>query len=1163
MRLTFILVLLITSIGYGQAELPPINTTSYGLNSHTNRDISYFTQTDSNKNVINLGTTERDSTHTDLVITKFDSNLNLSWQSRFSLDTDQSYDNPLDMYIASNNNVIIVGRSALNASVGGGLLFVVKYDKDGNLQWHKTIGNIDGSDYYDFSSYDSSFVDDVLRVSYTRYGESNNSPIYHITFDEAGNFSETLTTDFVNQGTKNTFKDGIFYSLVRINEDDGNFNEQYYLIRKSATIEEIYHLNYEDNFVFQYFTSVFDYYDLYVDDFENIFLIKSKVEGTGNVTYTKINKGGKIVYSVQLPENIYHIDSYLDVDDKLNLFYYDINSETVEKRIVDELGADSLLNQIAYSDYLGGDLKTSDAFFLASTTNNITLYNSDLNPVNSFQYSNFYELSDIVKIDDSNIATSGTIYDKIYPESDFLAQRNIYLEKINTTGIESAYMFSGEGTSKVVRPMVLVDHANNYWILSEEQTGPNNWQIGGSRSPINRSIYKYDSELNLIWRTELSHVLFTESDFLLDNQNNLYINTKGPGPNGYGYFVTKISPAGDVVFQEYSSDYGARQLHLNKDQNVIRVTWPIRNHSTYTDETHVYTHDAGTGELLNTLTIPGYEIIKSFTDSNGDSYMYMYAEEDPDSNNEHKLRLYKNLNEVFTIDPYVTGLNGMLQVGVHNSDIDNEGTLFIGSNGGHDDNRIHKVSLSGDYQYQDIENELTRMTVLDNGDVFFMQEITSDDGKLYLFDSDLNLLQEFSQYFFKNSILFEYKNFLFVNDYPFHEYTDYYVNVLNRDGQQIDKFHLPSNLSYAKIDQNSDLILTGTFGEQVYLYSFYGWFRGLLHKYSYDGPIDSDGDGIGDNVDECPDTPNGQAINESGCSQSQLDDDNDGVSNDIDQCPATPENEAVNEHGCAESELDDDGDGITNDIDQCPESVLLDLVNDAGCFFLPSDNFVIQTVSETCPGKKNGQIIINATENLNYVLHINGTNYDFTSTLTINDVAPSTYYICISVPEEGYEQCYNLTIMAGQNVSARISSVSNTTTISMDQGTAPFTVFKNNNVILHTWESSFSIQSQNGDLLEVKTAQECEGSLIKSIGKLKQLIVYPNPTKSNIDIIGLSSHKNKIEIKVYNLQSQLVLNLAPQIINNSTQLGLNNLPSGVYFIKFNDPDPITLKVIKE
>jgi len=115
MRLTFILVLLITSIGYGQAELPPINTTSYGLNSHTNRDISYFTQTDSNKNVINLGTTERDSTHTDLVITKFDSNLNLSWQSRFSLDTDQSYDNPLDMYIASNNNVIIVGRSDLNA----------------------------------------------------------------------------------------------------------------------------------------------------------------------------------------------------------------------------------------------------------------------------------------------------------------------------------------------------------------------------------------------------------------------------------------------------------------------------------------------------------------------------------------------------------------------------------------------------------------------------------------------------------------------------------------------------------------------------------------------------------------------------------------------------------------------------------------------------------------------------------------------------------------------------------------------------------------------------------------------------------------------------------------------------------------------------------------
>ncbi len=1163
MRLTLILVFLIISISYGQDELTPINTTSYGLNNHTNRDISYFTEKDNADNIINVGTTERDSTHTDLVVTKFNSELDLTWQRRFSLDTDQSYDNPLDMYIDSNNNIIIVGRSALNGSVGGGLLFVVKYDKDGNLQWYKTIGNIDGSDYYDFSSYDSSFVDDALRVSYTRYGESNNSPIYHITFDDAGNFSEVLTTSFVNQGTKNTFKDGVFYSLVRINEDDGNFNEQYYLIRKSATIEEIYHLNYEDNFVFQYFTSVLDYYDLYVDDLENLYLIKSKVEGTGNVTYTKINKGGKIVYSVQLLENIYHIDSYLDVDDNLNLFYYDIDSETVEKRIVDDLGGESTLNQITYLDYLGGDLKNGDAFFLASTNNTINLYDSNLNPVNSFQYSNFYELSDIVKIDDTNIATSGTIYDKMYPESDFLAQRNIYLEKINITGVESNYMFSGEGTSKVVRPMVLVDHDNNYWILSEEQTGPNNWQIGGSRAPINRSVYKYDSELNLLWRTELSHVLFTESDFLLDNQNNLYINTKGPGPNGYGYFVTKISPAGDVIFQEYSSDYGARQIHLDKDQNVVRVTWPIRNHNTYTDETHIYTHDAETGELLNTLTIPGYEIIKSYTDSNGDSYMYMYAEEDPDSNNEHKLRLYKNLNEVFTIDPYVTGLNGVLQVGVHNSDIDNEGTLFIGSNGGHDDNRIHKVTLSGDYQYIDIGDILTRITILDNGDVFFMQEFSSDDGKLFLYDNDLNLLQEFSQYFFKHSILFEYKDFLFVNDYPFHEYTDYYVNVLNRDGQQIDKFHLPSNLSYAKIDQNSDLILTGTFGQQVYLYSFYGWFRGLLHKYSYDGPMDSDGDGIGDNVDECPDTPSGETINESGCSQSQLDDDNDGVSNDIDQCPTTPENEAVNEHGCAESELDDDGDGITNDIDQCPESVLLDLVNDAGCFFLPSDNFIIQTVGETCPDKKNGQIIINATENLNYVLQINGTNYDFTSTYTITDLAPGNYEMCITVPEEGYVQCYNLTIEEGENVAGRITSAANTASITMDQGTAPYTVFKNDQIILQTWDNIFTIPTRNGDLIEVKTAQDCEGSLIKRIGKSEQLMFYPNPTNDYLNIIGFSGTKNNVTVKVFNIQSQLVLILNPQIINNSIQLSLQNLPSGIYFIKLNQLESIMLKVIKE
>lgn len=80
---------------------------------------------------------------------------------------------------------------------------------------------------------------------------------------------------------------------------------------------------------------------------------------------------------------------------------------------------------------------------------------------------------------------------------------------------------------------------------------------------------------------------------------------------------------------------------------------------------------------------------------------------------------------------------------------------------------------------------------------------------------------------------------------------------------------------------------------------------------------DSDGDGVFDSADTCPDTPAGESVDALGCSDSQLDDDNDGVFNSNDQCPDTPEDEAVNAEGCAESQLDEDGDGIVNSDDFC------------------------------------------------------------------------------------------------------------------------------------------------------------------------------------------------------------------------------------------------------
>ena len=90
-------------------------------------------------------------------------------------------------------------------------------------------------------------------------------------------------------------------------------------------------------------------------------------------------------------------------------------------------------------------------------------------------------------------------------------------------------------------------------------------------------------------------------------------------------------------------------------------------------------------------------------------------------------------------------------------------------------------------------------------------------------------------------------------------------------------------------------------------------------------PADSDGDGVTDDLDQCPDTPveaHGM-VDEHGC---PLDSDGDGVPDYLDACPDTPEGIMVDESGCP---VDSDGDGFTDDVDACPNEPAPD--SEDGC----------------------------------------------------------------------------------------------------------------------------------------------------------------------------------------------------------------------------------------
>ena len=61
---------------------------------------------------------------------------------------------------------------------------------------------------------------------------------------------------------------------------------------------------------------------------------------------------------------------------------------------------------------------------------------------------------------------------------------------------------------------------------------------------------------------------------------------------------------------------------------------------------------------------------------------------------------------------------------------------------------------------------------------------------------------------------------------------------------------------------------------------------------------DSDGDGVVNSEDICPNTPDGEIVDSGGCSISQKDSDGDGVNDNLDACPNTPLGTVVDSSGC-------------------------------------------------------------------------------------------------------------------------------------------------------------------------------------------------------------------------------------------------------------------------
>ncbi len=393
-------------------------------------------------------------------------------------------------------------------------------------------------------------------------------------------------------------------------------------------------------------------------------------------------------------------------------------------------------------------------------------------------------------------------------------------------------------------------------------------------------------------------------------------------------------------------------------------------------------------------------------------------------------------------------------------------------------------------------------------------------------------------------------------------------------------FNGMSNVKVTDIDLRDDnAVFASTYGRGV--------FSG---EFTLDANGDLDGDGVLNGVDNCVNTPNpDQADTDgNGIGDACQDTDGDSILDIDDNCVEVinPDQEDTDGNGIGDACQDTDGDTIPDSEDNCVDTPNPDQedLNGNGigdvCDTSYEDpgNITLEVVSESCEGQDNGKISVSMNQTfVNYTATLIGVALNITQPITtggftFEDLVVGGYTLCISVDGRDYEQCYEINIDAAESLDGIFSEANDgeddaveVTSVTIDTGTPPFSVYFNEEIIRVTNERSFEVETNGSGLLEVKSAKACEGVMSRYIEDpgTFQLTASPNPVINELKISFSNNDNESVPVQVYDMNGKLLMN-DTFIVQNSSfiKVPFGRFNNGIYFVRLNINEPEVLKIIK-
>ena len=257
-----------------------------------------------------------------------------------------------------------------------------------------------------------------------------------------------------------------------------------------------------------------------------------------------------------------------------------------------------------------------------------------------------------------------------------------------------------------------------------------------------------------------------------------------------------------------------------------------------------------------------------------------------------------------------------------------------------------------------------------------------------------------------------------------------------------------------------------------------------------------------------------------------VDTDGDGVADINDNCPDTPQGSVVDLNGCV-------------------------------LFSLPANNYAVKTVSASCIGSNNGKISLSAEDTSHtYQVNVSGVEnaYSLSSdnehSIVLEDLEVGLYTINISIPaQEGYLQSFEAKVTEPDPLQgkAQIDYFSKSAQLQL-KGSQVYYI-EVNGVMMAAHSNLFTVPLKAGkNTIRVTTPLDCQGVYEEVLFMSEKLRYFPNPVDSelNITIPGTDS---EIAIEVFSDSGANLYRGTHSIgASRTIQLPMSRFKPGLYIV---------------